>query len=86
MEWSGTFYQYTNRLAHLFFLRTLNRQPARMVFLDFVDDKDMGGPTSHEEWEGAIKVTEVYLGLPRHKLRPFVHHVFVDVNDLKQGG
>ena len=83
MSWSGTFYQYTNRLAHLYFLRTLNKQPARMVFLYFIGDEEMGGPESRVEWEGAIKVTEVYLGLGRHKLSRFVHHVFVDVEDLR---
>ena len=83
LSWSGTFYQYTNRLAHLYFLRALNKQPARMVFLCFIGDAEMGGPTSREEWEGAIKVTEVYLGLQRHKLSRYVHHVFVNVNDLR---
>lgn len=81
-SWSGTFYQYTNRLAHLYFLRVLNKQSARMVFLYFVGDQEMGGPTSREEWEGAIKVTEVYLGLQRHKLGRWVHHVFVGVDAL----
>src|SRR5687767_14622421 len=27
-DWSTTYYQYTNRLAHLYLLRTLNRIPA----------------------------------------------------------
>ncbi len=83
VSWSGTFYQFTNRLAHLYLLRTLNRKPARLVFIYFIGDDDMGGPTTREEWEGAIKVTEVYLGLGRHKLSRFVHHVFVDVNELR---
>ncbi len=83
VSWSETFYQYTNRLAHLYLLRSVNRRPARMIFLYFVGDQEMDGPQSREEWEGAIKVTEVYLGLGRHKLRQFVHHVFVDVGDLR---
>lgn len=83
VPWSETFYQYTNRLAHLYLLRSLNRQPARMIYLYFVGDQEMGGPQSQAEWEGAIRVTEVYLGLGRHKLRQFVHHVFVDVGDLR---
>lgn len=82
MRWSGTFYQYTNRLAHLYLLRTLNRCPARLVFVDFINATDVNGPTSVEEWHGAIKVVESYLGLGAHKLSPFIHHVFVDVRDL----
>jgi hypothetical protein len=83
VSWSGTFYQLTNRLAHLYLLRALNRQPARMVFLYFVGDREIGGPETRAEWEGAIKVTEIYLGLGRHKLSRFVHHVFVSVKDLQ---
>ena len=83
VSWSGTFYQYTNRLAHLYFLRTLNRVNAHLVFLYFVGDADVSGPTSQAEWEGAIQVTEAYLGLGRHKLSPYVHHVFVEVKDFQ---
>jgi len=82
VSWSGTFYQYTNRLAHLYFLRTLNREKARLVFLYFVGATDVTGPTSRAEWEGAIKVTEAYLGLGRHKLSSYVHHAFVNVSAL----
>lgn len=82
ISWSGTFYQYTNRLAHLYFLRTLNHQKARLVFLNFIGASDVGGPTSREEWEGAIRVTEAYLGLGRHKLSRYVHHAFVSVGSL----
>lgn len=84
VSWSGTFYQYTNRIAHLYFLRTLNRANVRLVFLYFVGDADVDGPTSRSEWEGAIKVTEAYLGLRRHKLSRVVHHAFVDVGSLSE--
>ena len=82
VTWSGTFYQYTNRLAHLYFLRTLNSEKARLVFLYFVGDADVSGPDSRAEWEGAIQVTEAYLGLGRHKLSSYVHHAFVDVRSF----
>ena len=82
ITWSGTFYQYSNRLAHLYFLRTLNGEKARLVFLYFVGDADVSGPESRAEWEGAIQVTEAYLGLGRHKLSTYVHHAFVDVNSF----
>ncbi|MHB0963188.1 MAG: hypothetical protein ACYC5V_08280 [Gemmatimonadaceae bacterium] len=83
ISWSGTFYQITNRLAHLYLLRTLNRVNARLVFLYFVGDSDIGGPATHQEWEGAIRVTEAYLGIGRHKLSSFVHHAFIHVGDLR---
>lgn len=79
-DWSGTFYQITNRLAHLYLLRVLNRVPAHLVFIYFVGDKEMNGPMTKDEWEGAVKVIETYLGIGRTKLSPFVHHVFLDVN------
>lgn len=84
IPWSGTFYQYANRLAHLYFLRILNRVPARLVFLYFTGAHDVSGPNTREEWEGAIKVTEVYLGLGRHKLSRYVHHCFVDVREMQR--
>jgi len=52
---------------------------ARLVFIYFIGATDVGGPTSRLEWEGAIKVTEAYLGIGRHKLSSYIHHVFVDV-------
>ncbi|MCC7000921.1 MAG: hypothetical protein IT357_02105 [Gemmatimonadaceae bacterium] len=82
ISWSGTFYQITNRLAHLYLLRTLNRINARLVFLYFVGDEDVGGPVSRAEWDGAIRVTEAYLGVGRHRLSSFVHHAFIDVKEL----
>ncbi len=82
VTWSGTFYQYSNRLAHLYFLRTLNNEKVRLVFLYFVGDADVSGPKSRAEWEGAIQVTEAYLGLGRHKLSSYVHHAFVDLNSF----
>lgn len=56
-----------------------------MVFLYFVGASDVGGPDSRAEWEGAITVTEAYLGLGRHKLSSYVHHVFIDVNSFPAG-
>jgi hypothetical protein len=82
ISWSGTFYQYTNRLAHLHLLRSLNIEKAHLVFLYFIGAADVGGPTCREEWEGAIRVTEAYLGLSRHKLSSYVHHIFIDVTQF----
>jgi hypothetical protein len=85
-DWSGTFYQVTNRLAHLYLLRTLNNIPAHLIFLYFVGDEDMDGPMSVDEWKGAISLLEAYLGVRRHKLSQYVHHVYYDVRDIQNEG
>ena len=35
-DWASKYYQYTNRLAHLYFLRVKNNVPAYLVFLYLV--------------------------------------------------
>jgi hypothetical protein len=85
VDWSGTFYQYANRLAHLHFLREDNGVPAHLVFIYFLNAEDVGGPSERAEWTGAIKVVEGYLGLGRHRLSRYVHKLFVDVRDLSAG-
>jgi hypothetical protein len=82
VDWSKTFYQYANRLAHLYLLRELNEVPAHLVYVYFLNAKDMNGPSERAEWIGAIKVVEGYLGLGRHRLSRYIHKVFVDVADL----
>ena len=82
VDWSGTFYQYANRVAHLHFLRVRNRVPAHLVFVYFLNASDVRGPSERAEWEGAIRLVEGYLGLGRHRLARYVHKVFVDVSAL----
>jgi len=82
-DWATIFYQYTNRLGHLYLLRELNGLQAYLLFLCFVNDKDIGGPATELEWEGAIKLLESFLGVRSHKLSKYVHHVFIDVKELK---
>lgn len=81
-NWAGTFYQYTNRLTHLYFLRTVNRQPAFLVFVYFVGDKSVSGPESIPEWKAALTVLEGSLGLSSHKLKKYIANVFVDVKEI----
>jgi hypothetical protein len=82
VDWSTSFYQVTNRLAHLYLLWELNGIPAYLAFIYFVGDDDMGGPATKEEWEGAIHLMEVFLGVKQHKLSKHVTDVFIDVRDL----
>lgn len=84
VDWAKVFYQYTNRLAHLYLLRTLNGIPAWLIFLYFVGDDEMNGPKTADEWKGAIVLLESVLGLRRnHRLSKWVRHVFVDVAALQ---
>ena len=79
VDWAHRFYQYTNRLAHLYFLRILNKVPAWLVFVYFVSDDEQKGPTTVTEWGGALKLLNSYLGLGRHKLQKYICDIFIDV-------
>jgi hypothetical protein len=80
-NWSKCFYQYTNRLAHLHLLRK-NELQAYLVFVYFINDPEMKGPTTAYEWEGAMKLLHSCLGIGRHKLQNYVTDVFIDLNRL----
>jgi hypothetical protein len=83
VDWSGKFYQYTNRLAHLYFLRVINGVDAYQLNIYFLNDKAVKGPKTKEEWEAAIQVMKSYLGVGRHKLSKYMIDVFIDVNEMK---
>jgi len=83
-EWSASFYQVTDRLAHLYLLRELNGIPAYLAFIYFVGNDEIGGPETKEEWEGATKLMEVYLGVKRHKLSKYVGDIFIDVREVAE--
>ena len=80
--WSESFYQYTNRLAHLYLLRK-NELPAYLVYVYFLNDVEMKGPTTFYEWEGASKLLNSRLGIGRHKLQKFIANVYIDVHALQ---
>ncbi len=83
-DWSTSFYQYTNRLAYLYLLRTLNKIPAYMVSVYFLNDKEMNGPESKDEWLGAIALLRSYLGITRNRLSKYTVDIFIDVQDILQ--
>jgi hypothetical protein len=84
IDWSAVLYQYTNRLAHLYLLRELNRVPAYLVFMYFVGDREMGSPSTKEEWKSAAQVVRGVLGLrTSHKLSRHIVDVFIDVTEIK---
>ncbi len=64
VDWKIGFYQFANRLAHLYFLREIARVPsAWLVNLCFVDD-DPPRRTSIAEWERRLAEARAKLGLP----------------------
>jgi hypothetical protein len=83
VDWSTSFYQYTNRLAHLYFLRALNHIPAYLVFIYFINDLETGGPKSKEAWEASLKVLPTRLGLKEHRLSPYILECFEDLPSPK---
>lgn len=81
-DWSKTFYQYTNRLAHVHFLRQ-KQVSAYFVSVYFLDDSEMNGPKTSDEWRGALRLLHRCLGLEEHILSKLVVELFIDVNYLK---
>lgn len=81
-DWSKTFYQYTNRLAHLYLFRK-NHLDAYLVDVYFLGDSEMDGPKTVDEWRGAIRLVRRCLGLREHLLRKWVIDVFIDTASLK---
>ena len=81
IDWTSDYYQHANRLAHLYFLRELNRQDARLVFVYFVND-DTHISTSLDEWRGALAIQKKRMGLGKHRLQDAVVELFVDTQKL----
>ena len=80
-DWSNTFYQYSNRLAHHYLFHTANGLPSHMVFLYFLNATEMNGPKSEIEWHEAIKLIHSALGLTQTN-RLGIHEVFLDISLL----
>jgi hypothetical protein len=80
-DWSKTFYQYANRLAHVDLLRR-NGLSAYLLFVYFLNDLEMHGPKNADEWKGAIRLVHSCLHLKEHLLKDIVADVFIDVRDI----
>lgn len=80
--WTGTFYQYANRLAYQYYLRVLNGIDSSLVFLDFTNAVDMDGPSTEQEWRGATRMIHAVLGLPANLENFGVFHAYIDARHL----
>lgn len=67
--WESPFYQYANRLAHLYFLNKRNGLDAYLLFLYFADAPDVPNPCTVSEWRGSACLVKKCLGLGEHPYR-----------------
>ena len=81
IDLSKGFYQYSNRLAHLYLLKKLNDIPTYLVFVYFINDHTHI-PTTRDEWNGALELMHALLASRKHMLQKYVIDVFIDVKDL----
>lgn len=82
IDWSGRYYQYTNRLFHLFHLREKCMKTVFLVNIYFVDDTT-ATPTSKQQFQKAIDQQKKHLGLNKHSLSNYVAEIFIDIKELK---
>ena len=75
------FYQYANRLAHLYFLREIGGKNAYLVFLYFLND-NKHIPTALNEWKTALYIQKRVMGLTHNYSKKGVIEVFVDTRDI----
>ena len=85
IDWfSSPYYQYANRLAHLYWFREIKGLPTFLIMLYFLNDDEQDGPSEPGEWEAAIREEERWLGIPEtHALSDSVVPVFVDVKGIE---
>lgn len=84
IPWTGKLYQYANRIAHLYLLRELNSINTHLIFVYFIGDTDVGGPSSVAEWQAALKVVKGVLCLKeRHRLSKYIAEVYINVEEIK---
>ena len=81
--WHWRYYQYTNRLAALYFLNVVAKIPARLIFLYFTGDVFPDGkpcPQNEQAWRLLISKCHAELKLPdMHRLSDRTHDVFAPV-------
>ena len=83
-NWMKMYYQYTNRIAHLYYLRVLNNIDAFLIFIYFLNDSSVNGPKLISEWEYEIIELHKKIGLSNNNLlSDYILNVFIDYNHLE---
>lgn len=80
-DWLTGYYQYANRLAHLYFLRRAGVK-TWLVFLYFTNDAEMQGPDSEALWRAHLEDVHKQLGFPPETHLSGVINVFVDSREF----
>jgi len=81
IDWKSGFYQYANRLAHLYFLREKAHKEAYLVFLYFVADSTHI-PTSQDAWDAALELQKKLMGLSTESLAGKIINVFINIDEV----
>ena len=81
LNWEKGFYQYANRMAHLYFLRNLCKVDAYLLFVYFLNDASHI-PTTKAEFLGALTLQKRLMGLTNHHLEKYVLEIYIDVNGI----
>jgi hypothetical protein len=85
VHWTFPFYQYTNRLAHLHWLRSICGLDAHLLFVYFLHDEGFGHrPATAAEWVAALAVVHESIGLRGKVPEEIVHSAYIDVRYLTQ--
>jgi len=83
VDWACGFYQYANRLAHLYFLREKAQiEDSYLVFLYFVEDSSHIR-TPRDAWNSALKLQKKLMGLSALSLAGKAIELFINTNDIK---
>jgi hypothetical protein len=82
IDWRSGFYQYANRLAHLYFLRQKSHKESYLIFLYFVADLTHI-PTSLDAWNSALQLQKKLMGLSAKSLNGKVIDIFIFTNEIR---
>ena len=86
-DWTQKYYQYTNRIATLYFLQN-NGIDTNLAFIYFVGDRAKGKncPSSKQDWQPALQDQATWVGLPEeHALKDRIHKLFLHVDGISRG-
>ena len=79
-DWMGDYYQYANRLAHLYFLCVLCQVPTWLVYVCFIGAEKAIVPSTEEDWAAPLANVQKALRLPKvHRLSSQIVYVFPKV-------
>lgn len=79
-DWMGDYYQYANRLAHLYFLHVICQVPTWLVYICFIGGGKVSSPSSAEGWQNELNRRRETLGLRKeHMLTQQIIDIFPEV-------